>query len=484
MNNVGFNFNNSYASLPEAMHTRLNPAPVKNPELVIVNHALAGDLGLDLFDLDPKSLAALFAGNELPDGATPIAQAYAGHQFGHFTILGDGRAHLIGEHVTPAGKRVDIQFKGSGPTPYARRGDGRAALGPMLREYIISEAMYGLGVPTTRSLAVVTTGENVLRETRLPGAILTRIAASHLRVGTFEFAATHDNSALLKALLDYAVDRHYPEIKDSDNKAVDFLTAVSERQADLITHWMRIGFIHGVMNTDNMSISGETIDYGPCAFLDIYDPKTVFSSIDHGGRYAYGNQPVIAQWNLARLAEALLPLLDGDTDKAVRKAENIIGAFGTRYREKRLAMMRAKLGLFGAAEEDETLISDLLTWMTQNYADFTNSFRDLSRENKPDAKIYRNKTFDHWSERLEKRRSDNTEPREAALSLMQSVNPNVIPRNHKVEQALKAADAGDLQPLHDLLSVLQSPYADKENFTPYQTPPAPGERVYQTFCGT
>jgi len=388
MKDCGFQFQTTYTDLPDGFYTRLDPAPAPTPEMVILNDGLAASLGLDFSALTDQEKAALFAGNTLPEGAEPFAQAYAGHQFGHFTILGDGRAHVWGEHMTPDGQRLDIQFKGSGRTPYSRRGDGRAALGPMLREYIISEAMHALGIPTTRSLAVVTTGEDVLRETMLPGAILTRVAASHIRVGSLEFAAAQGDKDTVVALLNYTINRHDPDLKDAENKALAMLERVMERQSDLIVHWMRVGFIHGVMNTDNMTISGETIDYGPCAFMDAYDPNTVFSSIDQMGRYAYANQPVIAQWNIARLAEALLPLIDADIDRAVQKAEEAVNRFPALYKTKWLAMMRAKLGLFGAQDGDEKLISDLLDWMQHHHADWTNTFRDLSIGKKPAEQLY------------------------------------------------------------------------------------------------
>ncbi len=488
MNNCGFNFHTTYKNLPDGFYTRLQPLPARAPELVMLNEEFAASIGLDFSELTNQEKAALFSGNTLPEGSDPFAQAYAGHQFGHFTILGDGRTHVWGEHVTPDGHRLDIQFKGSGRTPYSRRGDGRAALGPMLREYIISEAMYALGVPTTRSLAVVTTGEDVLRDTILPGAILTRVAASHIRVGTFEFAAAQGDKAMVETLLDYTINRHDTDLKDSDNKALALLERVMERQADLIMHWMRTGFIHGVMNTDNMTISGETIDYGPCAFMDAYDPNTVFSSIDHMGRYAYANQPVVAQWNIARLAEALLPLINPNMNKAIERAEEIVNCFSVIYKTKWLAMMRAKLGLFGAQDGDEKLVSNLLDWMQQQHADWTNTFRDLVRSldtgEKPADKVYCTKAFTSWYELWQVRLGQNKKPLKSSLCLMKNTNPSIIPRNHNVEEALEAAHSGGLQPLHDLLAALKTPYKDSDALTPYQTPPAQNERVYQTFCGT
>ncbi len=484
MKDCGFKFDNSYLGLPDGFYTRLDPLPVPAPAPVIVNEELAAAMGLDFSALSDKEQAALFAGDTLPCGAEPFAQAYAGHQFGHFAMLGDGRAHMWGEHITADGARLDMQFKGSGRTPYSRRGDGRAALGPMLREYIISEAMHALGIPTTRSLAVVTTGENVLRETHLPGAILTRVASSHIRVGTFEFAAAQGDHALVRTLLDYTVNRHDPGMKEARKTALAFLQKVMARQVDLIVHWMRTGFIHGVMNTDNMTISGETIDYGPCAFMDAYNPETVFSSIDHMGRYAYANQPLIAQWNLARLAETLLPLIDTDMKKAIQKAEETINGFAALYQKKWLAMMRAKLGLFDAHKDDGKLISDLLDWMQNNHSDYTNTFRDLSQAHRPDAKIYEHKVFVDWYERWQARLQANTKPLTSSLCLMKNNNPAVIPRNHKIEETLEAAAAGDMKPFHDLLSALKEPYKDRAHLEPYQSPPTAGERVYQTFCGT
>ena len=480
----GFNFDNTYIHLPKAFYTELSPVPVRKPEMVIFNAPLATDMGLDFSGISTDVKAALFSGNIMPEGSEPLAQAYAGHQFGHFTMLGDGRAIVWGEHITPSGQRLDIQFKGSGPTPYSRGADGRAVLGPMLREYIISEAMHALNIPTTRSLAVVTNGEKVYRETGLPGAILTRIASSHIRVGTFEYAALQQDKGIIQTLVDYTIDRHYPWIKEEQNKTLSLLKAVIEKQADLITHWMRVGFIHGVMNTDNMTLSGETIDYGPCAFMDAYDPRTVFSSIDHMGRYAYANQPDIAQWNLARLAETMLPLLDDEIEKAADTTEEAVNGFGALYKDKWLSMMRAKLGLFGARAEDESLITDLLDWMQRAGADYTNTFRHLTEEKPPQGKPYNDKTFKEWYTRWQAQLAKNTKPLKSSLSLMRANNPAVIPRNQKVEQVLDAATNGDLKPLKDLLTALQEPYNNRSNLKPYQSPPKKEERVYQTFCGT
>ena len=484
MTNFGFKFDNTYLHLPKVFYTKLPPTPVPKPKLVVLNTPLATDLGLNFSDISSGQQAALFAGSQIPEEAESFAQAYAGHQFGHFTMLGDGRAIVWGEHITPRGKRVDLQFKGSGPTPYSRGGDGRAAIGPMLREYIISEAMHALNIPTTRSLAVVTNGEQVYRETPLPGAILTRVASSHIRVGTFQFAALQQDREAIKSLFDYTIKRHPPHIVEKPHKPLSLLKSVIEKQAELITHWMRVGFVHGVMNTDNMALSGETIDYGPCAFMDTYDPNTVFSSIDHMGRYAYANQPAIAQWNLARFAETLLPLLDDDLDKATEVAEEAINGFGVVYKEKSLSMLRGKIGLFGEQSEDESLITDLLTWMHQQNADYTNTFMDLTNELPPKGECYERDDFKEWYARWQVRLTKNTEPLESSLSLMRSNNPVVIPRNHRVEQVLYAATNGDLQPLEDLLAVLQEPYNYRRDLKSYQLPPKPEEKVCQTFCGT
>ena len=477
-------FEYSYLDLPESFYALLAPAPVAKPRLVAFNQTLADELGVDLADLSDNDKAALFAGNELPSDAKPFAQAYAGHQFGGFTNLGDGRAHVLGEIVLPNSQRFDVQFKGSGPTPYSRRGDGRAVLGPMLREYLISEAMAALGIPTTRALAVVTTGEAVQREKPEQGAILTRVAASHLRVGTFEFAAAHRDKAMLQALLDYTLKRHFPDLIDANNKALALLDAVLRKQVDLIVHWMRVGFVHGVMNTDNMALSGETIDYGPCAFMDTYDPATVFSSIDHQGRYAYANQPAIALWNLTRFAEALLPVIDDEQEQAVALAEETLTSFSHLYREKWVSMMRAKLGLLGEEEGDEKLIQRLLDWMKDNKADYTNTFRELSDEAKHQAPPYDADVFRAWQSDWQARREHRSKSIKASRALMQQTNPAVIPRNHKVEEALAAATAGDLHPFRELLEALQSPYEDREALTPYQSPAPLGSCAYQTFCGT
>jgi protein adenylyltransferase len=484
MTNCGFNFDTTYTSLPEHFFTKINPDPIASPDVVIINNALAESMHLDFSRLNDNEQAALFSGNQLPEGLTPFAQAYAGHQYGHFTLLGDGRALVWGEHVIPDGTRFDIQFKGSGATPYSRRGDGKAVLGPMLREYIISEAMHHLGIPTTRSLAVTSTGEPVLRERALPGAILTRVASSHIRVGTFEYAAATRDRNAITSILDYTIQRHYPDLIDNSNKALALIQAVMEKQVDLIVDWMRVGFIHGVMNTDNMTLSGETIDYGPCAFMDNYDPNTVFSSIDHMGRYAYANQPKIAQWNLARLAETLLPLINDDFNAAIEVAEDTIKQFPDIYQRKWLAMMGAKLGLVESLPNDETLISDLLDWMRANNADYTNTFRDLSQAEKPKGQSYQDQAFAAWNARWQNRLNQTAQTTQSSLCLMKNSNPVVIPRNHKVEEALQAAHDQDFKPLRALLDALTTPYQDDAKLHAYQLPPEPNERVLQTFCGT
>ena len=440
---IGWQFDNSYSKLPESMLSRLNPTAVKSPKVVLFNYSLSKEIGLNFSDIDNKKMALLFSGNQLPQGSEAIAQAYAGHQFGHFTMLGDGRALMIGEHVTHDKKRYDIQFKGSGITPYSRNGDGRAALGPMLREYIISESMHHLGIPTTRSLAVVETGESVVRETILKGAILTRVALSHIRVGTFQYAYLSKNKNDLKILFDYTVQSHYPHIKKLKSPAVELLKIVLEKQVNLICNWMRIGFIHGVMNTDNMTISGETIDYGPCAFMDKYDPNTVFSSIDHYGRYSYLNQPSIAKWNLERFAESLIPEIDTDTKKAISVASEVLKEFPKKYKNIWFEMMRKKLGLLGEDPKDEELFVELLSWMHKNEADYTNTFCYLMKELKQDKNIYDNEEFISWKKKWEDRIKLNNNSSEKSLKLMHDVNPLVIPRNHLVEEALKNATEND-----------------------------------------
>ena len=481
---AGWRFDNTYSKLPESFLSNTSPTPVKSPELTILNDSLVEDLGLNFSKLNKEDLSKLFSGNTLPEGSKAISQAYAGHQFGNFTMLGDGRAVLMGEHISKNNERLDIQFKGSGKTPFSRNGDGRAALGPMLREYIISEAMHALNIPTTRSLAVVKTGEDVVREEMLSGGILTRVASSHLRVGTFQYIATRQNENELKLLVNYTIDRHYPNINQSKNKALDLLKVLMERQIDLVINWMRVGFIHGVMNTDNMTISGETIDYGPCAFMDTYDPQTVFSSIDQLGRYAYFNQPSITKWNLARFAECLIPLIDEDKDKAIDIATKEINSFEKVYELKWLNMMRDKLGLFGEDPKDQVLILDLLTWMHKNKADYTNTFCFLMNIKIKNDEIYKDENFLIWKKRWEDRLKLNNNTHEKFLKLMRSVNPLIIPRNHKVEEALKAAINNDLTQLKKLIKILENPYHDQKNIIDYQSSPSLSGQKYQTFCGT
>ena len=481
---VGWRFDNSYARLPDDFFAAAKPSKGDAPRLVILNERLADELGLDLKHLSPEAAASLLAGQELPEGAEPIAQAYAGHQFGHFTMLGDGRAILLGEHRSPSGALVDIQLKGAGQTPFSRRGDGRAALGPMLREYIISEAMFALGIPTTRSLAVVTTGEPVYRETRLQGAILTRVAASHIRVGTFQYVAARQDETNLRALADYTINRHDPELVHEPDRYSRFFQAVMDRQVALVARWQLVGFIHGVMNTDNMAISGESIDYGPCAFMNTFRPDTVFSSIDRSGRYAYGNQPAIVQWNLTRFAETLLPLFDPQEEKAVEIATEMLNQYPARFEQYWLAGMRAKLGLQTSEAGDMDLAQSLLRWMQNTKADFTNTFRDLSADQWPTSDRYRDPAFQAWQSEWQLRLSRENRLMTSVRAEMRSVNPGVIPRNHRVEEALAAAeDQNDLSVLHRLLDVLANPYATGADAAIYQEPSA-DECGYQTFCGT
>ncbi len=480
-----WNLDNSYARLPDIFFSSQSPIPVSSPKLIILNYPLATSLGLNVTELESEYGINVLAGNRIPKDALPIAQAYAGHQFGHFTMLGDGRAVLIGEQITPWGERFDIQLKGSGRTRYSRGGDGRAALGPMLREYIISEAMHGLGIPTTRSLAVVTTGEPVVRETLQPGAILTRVAASHLRVGTFQYISNWGSTGELQALADYTIKRHYPKADDDENRYLTLLKEVIKRQAALIAKWQAAGFIHGVMNTDNMTISGETIDYGPCAFMDKYDPATVFSSIDTRGRYAYGNQPHIAAWNLARLAEALLPLLHQNEEQAVKLAEDAITDFAALYYENLLSSMRAKLGIFNQEQEDDNLIKALLDMMEKYSADYTNTFIALTFDKFSDTALDGTTEFTEWYKLWQARLDRQEEAKSSSHQLMRSSNPAVIPRNHRVEEALKAAvEQEDFSVMERLLDVLSNPYAHMPKQAEYSTLPPPSACNYRTFCGT
>jgi serine/tyrosine/threonine adenylyltransferase len=493
---VRFGFENTYARLPEHFYARLNPTPVASPRLVKLNVELARNLGLDPDALASTRGVEILAGNRVADGAEPLALAYAGHQFGHFVPqLGDGRTNLLGEVVGHDGVRYDIQLKGSGPTPFSRGGDGRAALGPVLREYILSEAMAALGVPTTRALAAVTTGERVLRETALPGAVLTRVAASHLRVGTFQYFAAQGDKEGTRRLADYAIARHYPEAAQAKQPYRALLDGVIARQAQLVAQWLLLGFIHGVMNTDNTSISGETIDYGPCAFMEAYDPVKVFSSIDHHGRYAYGNQPRAMLWNLTRLAEALLPVLEqeaGNAEAALAAAKEALAAFGPHFQAAYDAGLRRKLGLFTEREGDAALVQDLLTRMAANQADFTLTFRRLcdaaagpEGDEGVRALFADPAAYDSWAAGWRRRLEEEPAPGSTRAAAMRMASPAFIPRNHVVEAALASAiERQDFQPFEQLLDVVSRPYEDRFGLERYATPARPEQCVLQTFCGT
>jgi serine/tyrosine/threonine adenylyltransferase len=477
-----------YATLPAAFHAEATPAPAPAPRLLAWNAALAAELGLDAAHLEPLA-AGIFSGRELPEDARPIAMAYAGHQFGHFVpALGDGRAMLLGELRNQQGELRDLHLKGSGRTVWSRSGDGLAAVGPMLREYLVSEAMHALGIPTTRSLAVVATGAQVRREEVLPGAVLARVAASHIRVGTFEYFAARQDHDSLRQLLDFTIARHYPDLAGHADAAFELLRAVAARQAALVAAWTSVGFIHGVMNTDNVALSGETIDYGPCAFMDQYDPATVFSSIDRRGRYAYGNQGAIMQWNLTRLAECLLSSMPGETEANVERATVVLNDFITRFEAALLQRMRAKLGLSTQHADDAVLVSDLLQLMRDARADFTLTFRQLSDAidggevatlaATPDAAAA-------WLTRWRMRLAAEPLPAAARRTAMRRVNPAFIPRNHRVEAALDAASTrDDLGPFTRLLALLQDPFSDHPEAAEFMLPPADHERVHATFCGT
>lgn len=475
-----FNFNNSYLQLPAELYSKQAPTPVPHPKLLAFNAQLAMELGLD--GLTSQQAEAVFSGNQLARGSEPLAQAYAGHQFGHATMLGDGRAVLLGEHVTSTGQRLDIQLKGAGRTRYSRRGDGRAAVAPMLREYIVSESLHALGVPSTRTLAVIKTGEPVYREQPLPGAIAARVASSHIRVGTFQYAAWHSDRELLPALFNYTVKRHYPEVRQAKKPALAFLKAVMKAQINLVVHWARIGFIHGVLNTDNVTISGEAIDFGPCAFMDTYNPSTVFSSIDRHGRYAFNQQPSITQWNLSRLAEALLPLIDDNEKQAIQLANDLLSEFPPMFNQQWQQMMRGKLGLLDEQEEDAALINDWLHLLQQQGLDYTNAHRQLMQFELPSEPQWQLLELQLWHQRWLDRIGEN---KEAAKALMQQHNPMVIPRNHLVERALNSAQNDDnMQPFNQLMAVLQQPYQERPLTDSYCQPAQSHERVTQTFCGT
>jgi len=474
---IQFRFDNSYRTLPAKLFEECNPTAVAQPQLIILNEALAKDLGLNFNGISNEEVAEFLSGNRIIEGAQPIAQAYAGHQFGHFNMLGDGRAILLGEHITPFNQRFDIQLKGSGETPYSRRGDGRATLSSMLREYIISEAMFALQIPTTRSLAVVSTGEEVHREYTHEGAVLTRIAASHIRVGTFEFVRRFNDVDTFTTFTNYTIQRHYPHLLHSENYALNFLKEVMEKQIDLIVNWMRVGFIHGVMNTDNMSICGESIDFGPCAFMNSYHPQTKFSSIDHQGRYAFENQAAIAKWNLSRFAETLLVLIDKDSAKAIDLAQGVLNTFAEIFDKKWLQMMRNKLGMMGEEDGDDKIILDLLAWMQEHSADYTNTFIALQDKEKLKENIYQNAVFQTWYQSWIKRIT------KSSIEIMQQNNPFVIPRNHLVEMALfSAANQNDLSLLSELLSTIEKPYDYSRNVQKFQSPG--NDEGYKTYCGT
>ena len=480
LSDSGWNLQSSYTQISDKLFSELKPDAVTNPSTVIVNNELAEKLGLNLKGMSEEDLSNLFSGNSLPHGSKPFAQAYAGHQFGQFTILGDGRAHIVGEQVTPDGEIFDIQYKGSGRTPYSRGGDGKAALGPMLREYLISEAMYYLGIPTTRSLAVVETGEKVYREVPLKGSILTRVASSHIRIGTFQFLAAHKDYEGMKSLLDFSIKRHFSNLKFSENLAIEFIKAVMQKQINLIVEWMRVAFIHGVMNTDNSTISGETIDYGPCAFMDHYDANTVFSSIDTQGRYSFANQPSIIQWNLVRLAECLLPLIDKDEKKSIEIAQNLINTFSSLFKDKWLQMMKKKLGIKDQSEDDEELINNLIKWMQQKKPDFTNTFCNLMNYDHADDEEFEDDEFNNWKREWKKR----VESKEY-LDVMISCNPTLIPRNYLVEEALSEAETdGKFDKFNELNAIISSPYQLKKVNIKYLETPSKTNIPYKTFCGT
>ncbi|PIJ97368.1 hypothetical protein CTN02_14560 [Lysinibacillus sphaericus] len=482
---IGWNLDNSYVQLPSIFYSEMTLNPVLSPKLVLLNETVVASLGLNSQALKREEGIAVLAGNKAPSGSNPIAQAYAGHQFGHFNMLGDGRALLYGEQITPSKERMDIALKGSGRTPYSRGGDGRAALGPMLREYIISEAMFGLGIPTSRSLAVVSTGETIIRETDLPGAILTRIASSHLRVGTFQYAAQWGTDEELQTLADYTLERHFPNYLGNTNPYLYLLQEVIKKQASLIAKWQLVGFIHGVMNTDNMTISGETIDYGPCAFMDAYDPATVFSSIDRQGRYAYGNQPSMGGWNLTRLAEALLPLIHENQEQAIELAQAALEQYPQLYVQNWLKGMRAKLGLFDEEQDDMKLIEELLQLMQQDKADYTNTFIALSFDHIDKTSLWRTSAFKEWHQKWLARLARQPQTKDMSQQLMRQHNPAVIARNHRVEEALEAAvEREDFSVMNKLVTALSQPFAHTNEQQEYASLPETSSQPYRTFCGT
>lgn len=480
----GWNFDNTYVNFPKLFFSKIKLDPVRSPKLVILNDELAKSLGLNSENLKTPEGVYILSGNKYAENGAYIAQSYGGHQFGHFTILGDGRALLIGEQITPSKERYDIQLKGSGRTPYSRGGDGRAVLGPMLREYIISEAMYNLKIPTTRSLAVVETGEAVIRDGIKKGAILTRVASSHIRFGTFQYISSFGDIDQLKSLADYCINRHYPNIVDDENKYINFLKEVISAQASLVAKWQSVGFIHGVMNTDNMTISGETIDYGPCAFMDNYNPNTVFSSIDTRGRYAYKNQPTITQWNLCRFAEALLPILHENQEKAIEIAQDAVSNFYDIYYINWMSIMRSKLGIFNEEAQDKSIIEDLLSMMEKYNEDYTNTFIALTFSKNKNEGMFSSTEFINWYKLWQERLKRQVQSSELVHELMKNSNPSVIPRNHRVEEALEAADKGDFDPMKKLLNVLSKPYEHSQDQEEYSKLPKPSNCKYRTYCGT
>jgi len=483
---IGFNFDNSYSKLPNILMEKINPTPVKNPKLIILNKDLAKNLDLDFDLLDNSKIALLLSGNHLPQTSNSIAQAYAGHQFGHFTMLGDGRATLIGEHINLKNKRYDIQLKGSGRTPFSRNGDGRATLASMLREYLISEAMYSLGIPTTRSLSVVSTGENIQREKIHKGGILTRVASSHIRVGTFQYLSMREDRKGIKKLINYCLERHFPNESIYINEAITLLKNVRNKQISLIVDWMRVGFIHNVQNTDNVAISGETIDYGPCAFMDTYNPGKIFSSIDQNGRYTYKNQSLIAHWNISRFAETLIPFLNKSEDKAIDIGKDIINEFEDIFEDKWLQMMKNKLGFVKNEKNDATIIQELLNWMKNHKADYTNTFIHLMNDKKIKNKIYDNKIFAEIKNKIMNRKKINKFPDKLTMMKMSSNNPLIIPRNHIVEEALNNInESQDYSLFNELIKITKNPYEEKEKTDFFQQiPNFLFEENYKTFCGT
>lgn len=480
-----FNLENTYAGLPKSFFFRQTPSHVPSPEIVILNHQLIESLGLDKSELEGSVGLDIFSGNKIPEGAIPISEAYAGHQFGYFTMLGDGRAVLLGEQITPDGDRYDIQLKGSGKTPFSRGGDGKATLGPMLREYIISEAMYALGIPTTRSLAVVTTGEMIVRDKLLPGAILTRVSKSHIRIGTFEYISSWGTLEELRCLVDYTIKRHFNKEIINENPYLYLFKRVLERQAQLIAKWQAVGFIHGVMNTDNVMVSGETIDYGPCAFMDIYDPKTVFSSIDEEGRYAYHNQPQMVSWNLARFAESLIPLWGNKKEEAAEMLQKELLEFPKIYNKEWLFRMRSKLGIFNEESEDEALIKELLDILYKYKADYTNTFIDLTLDNMQNNELFLKGEFTNWYTKWQQRLTRQDELECDSKLLMKNSNPSVIPRNHRVEEALEAAvEHQDYSVMTKLLAAVSKPYEYSKEQEYYRSIPKASSCRYKTYCGT